>query len=334
MPSILKDVIPGNKSARDAGYSAPYLFLLEEDESSEYSISKFSKKKLDAVERAIFSGLGQGRGDDYTPWIHIRRNFSSPVSYQVFDHVGIHGRNHHFLSKLEFDTALLNSFIGAEELRECLPMWPYEHANPASEDDGREVAGVPGLIEVARGLGIDHGCFIGSTVPYIASLDLMFCVRPKGKAKFIGISCKPTAIFNKSHRARERIALDAAYCAQIGSRHIRESGDMLDALVIAQLLWMRPLPSQLRLHRHDSRLIDFAGLFNVYCEHMVIRDAVDAAAQSTGASNNAWLFFRLGVWLHLIDIDLKKSIQTSRMIQRGGASAIHAWRNHYWGPHE
>jgi hypothetical protein len=51
-------------------------------------------------------------------------------------------------------------------------MWPYEHPHPAQHlDHGQRTA--QGLIDIAKHLGIEHGCFVGTTVPYIGSIDLM-----------------------------------------------------------------------------------------------------------------------------------------------------------------
>ena len=65
----------------------------------------------DHFERALRAGAGQGRGEAYQPWIRIHRGFSSPVSHQVFASVGVHMRNHLFLSKLEFHTALVTAYL-------------------------------------------------------------------------------------------------------------------------------------------------------------------------------------------------------------------------------
>ena len=186
-----------NEIALQSGYSAPYLYLLDDEKETTHSIrppTAHTKRKLNQIERAIRAGHGQGGGDSYQPWIRIRKNFSSPTSHQVFDSVGVQDRNHHFLSKLEFDTALLVSYMGAAELRECLPLWPFEHPHPDSGlDDNLDLRyePVPGLLEIAKSAGIEHGNFIGTTVPYIASIDLMFRVRRGRKWRLFGISCKP-----------------------------------------------------------------------------------------------------------------------------------------------
>jgi hypothetical protein len=255
-----------NSIAVEAGYCAPYLYLLDEEAqpAAHHSSapSAYTLRKLDQVRKAIRSGYGQGRGDAYKPWIRIRKNFSSPTSNQVFDSVGVHARNHHFLSKLEFHTALLVSYLGATELRECLPLWPSAHPHPDSgfhsEFDER-MDYVPGLLEIAAQAGIDHGTYVGTTVPYIASLDLMFRFRQGNSWRLLGISCKPKDITEQSARAQERIELDRLYCRAVGAHHHHEDGSSLNTELVHQLNVMRPAVSFLREHRHTCRFQDFLG---------------------------------------------------------------------------
>lgn len=86
---------PANQLAVQAGYCAPYLHILYDDapEPDRRKPTAYTKRKLRSVIRAIKAGFGQGRGDAYSPWIRIRRNFSSPVSHQVFDSVGVKAGN-------------------------------------------------------------------------------------------------------------------------------------------------------------------------------------------------------------------------------------------------
>ena len=59
-----------------------------------------------------------------------------------------------------------------------------------------------------------------------------------------------------------------------------------------------------------------------------------AAGKDTGLGrDDAYAFFRLGVWLHLIDIDLTQRVQMLKPIKRGGAAVIHGLKTQYWGGH-
>lgn len=329
-----------NEIAVQSGYSAPYLYLLDDEKETTHSIrppTTHTKRKLNQIERAIRDGHGQGRGDSYQPWIRIRKNFSSPTSHQVFDSVGVQDRNHHFLSKLEFHTALLGSYLGATELRECLPLWPFEHPHPDSgldEDLDLRYEPVPGLLEIAKNAGIEHGNFIGTTVPYIASIDLMFKVRRGPKWRLFGISCKPKDITVQSKRAQERIELDRLYCRTVGAHHRHEDGSSFNSELLLQLNEFRPTARFLRTHQGTARLQDFVGKFDMYANEYVVSDAARAAGKDTGLGrDDAYAFFRLGVWLHLIDIDLTQRVQMLKPIKRGGAAVIHGLKTQYWGGH-
>lgn len=321
------------------GYSAPYLYLLKEDEQkctvSRKGPSEYTLKKLRQVERAMDAGAGQGRGDLYKPWIRIRRGFSRPVSHQVFEQVSVNLRNHHFLSKLEHHTALVTAYMGSVELRECLPMWPYEHPHPCADLNMPlhvAVPKAPGLIDMARELGIDHGVFVGTKVPYIASIDLMHAIPREKGSLYLGISCKPKEIIDKSARARERLRLDEHYCVFNGIHHVVEDGTGLNAQLVGNLTWLRPLTSEVREHRGAAYLQDYAGWLDEAADHLPLHLAsLEAGRKCRVDQSISDLYFRLSVWLHLVDIDLSKPVQMRRPLRRGGEKVLAALRAHYLG---
>lgn len=325
------------------GYSAPYLYLLEEDAEEcaagpglSRAATRYTQRKLRQIERALREGAGQGRGDAYQPWIRIRRGFSSPVSHQVYESVGVNRRNHHFLSMLEFHTALVTAYLGSTELRECLPMWPYEHPHPNAEDDAwRSVAcnPIPGLLEIADGAGIDHGTFIGTRIPYVGTIDLMHRLPSCRGLQYVGISCKPRDIIDRSERARQRLELDRLYCQAIGAWHVVEDGRSLHPEVLKNLKWLCPLTSELREHRGTSLLLDFSKYFDEYADAMPLRDAAIAAGARCGLSEreDAFLFLRLGIWTHLVDIDLSLPVRMTMPMQRGARNVLAPLRQRYLG---
>jgi len=327
-----------NAVASAAGYSAPYLYLIDDEVQVSRGLlhpTVHTRRKLDQVSRAIRSGHGQGRGDSYKPWIRIRKNFSSPVSNQVFDSVGLQARNHHFLSKLEFHAALLISYLGAGELRECLPLWPFEHPHPDTgldPDADFRCDPAPGLLDLAKDAGIEHGFFVGTKVPYIASIDLMFRIRIGGQWRLLGMSCKPKDITEQSTRAQERIELDRLYCTAVGAHHHHEDGSSFNSELILQLIGLRPAVSFLRAHRQTNRLHDFVAKFNEKASDCFVSDAALAAGHYVGLTgNDAFAFFRLAVWLQLIDVDLTRRLQMRSPIKRGGAAFIQVLQSRYLG---
>jgi hypothetical protein len=316
-------------SQAEASYCAPYLHLLE-DQEAEPVISgrNFNERKLDTVQRHIRAGCGQGRGEHYQPWIRITRRFSSPVSHMVLASLGIHRRSHHLLSKLEHHTALQLAYLGAVELRECLPMWPTPHPHPWLED----VAEVEGLLNLAADAGIDHGTFVGTNVPYVGSLDMLVAIPRHGRVLHLGVSCKPDAIYEASLRAQERVELDRLYCQRIGATHVREGGWSFSTVLLANLQAYRPRQAEIVRHRDDAQLADFCGEFSVRQDHLPLSDAINGAGNATGLSAPvAARFWRLGIWLHRIDIDMGQPVCMTRPARRGSDRVLAGLTRHFLG---
>lgn len=223
----------------------------------------YSDRKLKQVLSWIKEGRGQGRGESYRPWIPITRGFSSPVSHQMFSSLNIHKRNHHFLSKLEHHTALQLAYLGAEELRECLPLWPTEHQHPINMNPKARTVG---LLDIAREAGIDHGNFVGSDVPYIASLDMMAAIKWRGKTHHLGVSCKPDEILMRSARAQERTRLDEIYCRTVGASHLREGGSQFNPIVLKNLQAYQPARREVLTWQGTGQLQDFSDRINRSCQ--------------------------------------------------------------------
>lgn len=303
-------------------------------------VSDWTRIKLNSVFAAVRAGAGQGRGDAYKPWLAIRRNFSSPVSHQIAESVGINARNHHLFSKLEFRTALLVAYLGvSEEFREGLPMWPFEHPHPGERPGSTRVQPtmVPGLLDIARDAGVEHGYFVGSKVPYIGTLDHMHTLSPIGAwGCLLGISCKPLSRMLQSLRSQERLELDRRYCVAIGAHHVIEHGQDFNEpffkTLLKQLRDYKPLTSEIRRHRGTQQLKDFAGRFELLAQGRSLGDAIREAGGQIGlAAEQSYLFFRLSAWMHLVDVDLTQPLQMGRPIRRGSARVLDVLRQRYLG---
>lgn len=329
--------------AAQSGRNAQHAHLIASSMEAARAVrpmSDWTRIKLASVITAIRAGAGQGRGDNFAPWLRIRRNFSSPVSHQVAESVGINARNHHFLSKLEFHTAILIAYLGASsELREGLPMWPFEHYHPGAHLGSTRIQPrrVPGLLEIARDAGISHGCFVGTKVPYIGTIDQMHTTAYTDQgAMLLGVSCKPAALVHTSERNRERLELDRRYCQVTGALHVIEYGlDFKTAyykLLLKQLRDFKPLTSEIRKHRGTQRLLDFAGNFERSADAQPVGDAACLAGAQVGLDRaQSYLFFRVAAWTHLVDIDFSQPLQMEKPIKRGAGRVLDALRARYFG---
>lgn len=282
------------------------------------------------------SGLGQGRFEMYQPWLRIRRNFSSPISKQVFCNLTLRKSNHHLLSGSEYKVGLLNAWLGPEELRECLPMWPEDHRHPQcgfEHPDEPKLAKTQGLLDIAREAGIDHGYFIGTKIPYVGTCDLIFCcpVDVPIQKRLVFISCKSRSEIEGSPRARERLELDRRYALKAGGKHILETGERLPPKLIDNLDWMLPLRSEVKALKQDTGHSDFCSQLMNMSSEMPLGEAIERSREKFRLSiRQGFQYFRVGVWLHRIDINLNKPVVMSKMMERDDGCTLRRWRSHYW----
>lgn len=311
-------------------YLRPYLLILQDERlQSKPPAKDYTTRKLAQVLRWIKQGRGQGRDEAYRPWMPITRRFSSPVSHMVFASLSVHRRNHHFLSKLEHHTGLLLAYLGASEIRECLPLWPTDHPNPIMDGESDMCRG---LLELASQHGIEHGVFVGTDVPYIASLDMMIKLAWEGRNHYIGVSCKPDQILEASPRAQERVELDRLYCKEVGAHHIHESGASFQATLLKNLESYRPTLSELLALAGSSRLEDFCSRFNQAPIDWPLHRAITECGTSVCSDGpSAAQLWRVGVWTHQIDIDLSQRVAMLKPIRRGGSAVLASLANHFLG---
>lgn len=311
-------------------YLRPYLLILQDERKPSKPLKKdYTTRKLAQVQRWIKEGRGQGRDESYCPWIRITRRFSSPVSHMVFAALSIHQRNHHFLSKLEHHTALQLAYLGAREIRECLPLWPTEHTNPILDDSSERCRG---LLEIANGHGIDHGVFVGTDVPYIGSIDIMAKLPWRGRTYHVGISCKPDPIMARSPRARERVHLDRLYCQEIGAHHVHEGGATFAPTLLSNLEAYRPSRGELLALARSSMLTEFSSHFDqAPLEWSLHRTITECGSRVGAVGADAARLWRVGAWTHQIDIDLSKRVAMLKPVHRGGMAVVASLARHFLG---
>lgn len=284
-------------------------------------------------------GHGSGLGETYMPWIRIRRRLSSPVSNLMLLPTPVHARPLHLLARTESAAALVAAWLGAREIREQFPLWPEAHLAPFSgirDGEGGERHMLPGLMSIAEDLGIRHGFYPGTKLPYVATTDLLVRFGDAGKQRFAFWACKPAEQLRRGARGAERrwerLRLEEAYAAHCGSVHRVLDGEQFDRRLTDNLDWLIPLRSEWLQYESSAVLEDFSGYCFERLVVMPIRVAVATAAEQIGLdmSNKMkmpWLLFRIATWSGYFDIDLSQPLLTTKMARTGGARFKQAMLN-------
>ena len=90
--------------------------------------NSISRKAMTAgrLQALIRQGFGQGRGERYVPWIRVTRGNAPRKSNHVVAVTHVQSRPVHLLSRLEYRALRLAVWLGAIEVREQFPLWPWQ----------------------------------------------------------------------------------------------------------------------------------------------------------------------------------------------------------------
>jgi len=282
------------------------------------------------LQKMILDGWGQGRGEEFKPFLRISRGNPSRSSSHVFTHLPIHRRSLHLMSGLEYKWALILGWLGADEIREGQPLWPMEHQHLGCGLDSyvdRRLPSAPGLLDISKQAGIDHGVYPGTTILYVATNDLNARFPELEPWESVLVSCKPKVFIDLKPRARERLELERLYCQAVSLRHVIATDEMLNDELVNQLDWLVPTRAEFIRHMGTARMHDFCSAVNVAGERNTLHDALSTASMMVGvgtAMKNQ--LFRVGVWSRAIDLDLRQRIEMSRPPKRDGGATVRHFR--------
>ncbi|WP_218153667.1 TnsA endonuclease N-terminal domain-containing protein [Variovorax sp. OK605] len=230
----------------------------------------------------------------------------------------------HLLSDEEDRMARIFVWLGATEVREQMPMWPDPHRLPLfgwHPDSDPSLGEAPGLLEIAKKAGINHGRYWATKIPFIATTDLMVRFGVPPNDRLILCQCKPRKLAEapENGRKRERLVLETLYALAIGAYSIVIHEDYLPSVFHENLIWLEPLRSEFLVAQASQQIFDFAHAFMRRCDSYPIEACVEYAASRTRMNRVAGhASFRMAAWAGLIDADLLHPIQLTRLLRRDG----------------
>lgn len=275
------------------------------------------------INQAIRMGLGQGRDENYQSWIRVRRKLSSKVSKLQSMKTPLYERRVHLLSGLEKAAALVGLWLGAKELREQHPAWPHEHAHPGCgmhPDLDKLLPRVRGLLDVAKELGVAHGVYPGTKIPFVATIDLKWAIGPWESRKLINWGCKPRELLDSAKnrtRMLERIAMEELHSRDTGALHRTVDGTQWTDQMANNLDAFKPRRSLLNSYLHPAALEEFAEHFMRVADEATLLQAMNRAAQIMCIrAHLANAYWGAAAWNGLIDIDFRQPIEMHRPLKR------------------
>jgi hypothetical protein len=284
---------------------------------------KFSMRKLAA---AIHQGRGNGSGDAYRPWIEVTRKTSSPCSNLSVVPVPHLTRLTHYLSRGEREFALFLWWLGALDVREQYPLWPWQHLQPITQlRTASEPRFHPGMRTVAEEAGIPLSNYPGLGVPWILSIDLLVTVPVADDQRtLVGISCKPKAILESgspSDRELERLELDRRYCRHADIPYRLAHPEQLSRDLLVQLHWLAPIEryaaiaeftKTMRYRTYVERLSETAYDRPAW---IASREAGKHVGWSSHVEQTA---MKIAIWYQHVDVDVSRPVITTRPFTPGG----------------
>ena len=287
----------------------------------------------------IAGGWGSGHGERYQPFMKIEHGNASTVSNQKLGVLPDRRGHGHFFSRTEDRIAHLCSWIGARDVRTQFPMWPMEHLHPGvglKDFDKLGDVQFDGLIRIANACGIEHGVYVGTRVPYVATMDLMVTVARDHLAELAAIAVKPRHSVEEagsSDRILERLSLGKHYCASINVSHRIADIDVLSPTLNKNLNSYAPHYENVRELRSNSGFIERAcELFHKDIDALSKRELEAKATRDLNVEKSlAQRAFSYLAWRSSLDVNLAREIFECDLVPRGARQVKRVLQENLFG---
>ena len=263
------------------------------------------------------------------------------MSVQVLKPLPPFKRKCHFFSLSEWYLGLLFAWIGAH-VREQFPMWPWQHPHPEYDRNPEVDATLPwseGMQSICRDMGIKHGFFVGTDIPYVWTMDLCLHLPwiPTPEKACALVSVKPLEserylYIDPLDRGPEKLEAERRYAQALDFPYFVGDRSLFPGPLFAQLESLADSAVLPRNHPWFSVLGRFLSKHgNSIAKYPLIE--VSERLKADYAANNQQAAFLLNhiIWNQLIDCDLSLPIKTSLPPRPGGRSLQAAIRSSIQG---
>ncbi|UDF36872.1 UNVERIFIED_ORG: TnsA endonuclease N-terminal domain-containing protein [Shinella sp. XGS7] len=231
----------------------------------------------------------------------------------------------------------LAKWLGAADVRDAYPAWPWPHEHPGVGLPGFDSAPrQSGLLAIAAKYGIDHGCYSGTDIPYVATIDVLTTWHTESCGyRLIALENKPFDVVHDPNpllRSKERLELVRRYCIEAQVPHVIVHAERLPREFSANVDMLQPLLAPKSLadllsSRTYSQVV--ASLQDKGYEKSpdeILDDLRDRQGHSDAVLTNA---FYLALWRQDVDHDLRVPFRPWEPLIPGGLafkkSLMKAW---------
>lgn len=291
-------------------------------------MARAPKVTWDRLKALVDSGHGIGFGEQYQPFLQIKRWNPSPVSVQVLKPIPPFKRNCHFFSHSEYYLALLFSWVGAH-VREQFPAWPWPHPHPDYSRFPAFDSDLPwsvGMESICREAGIRHGTFVGTTIPYVWTFDLCVhlpWVNSSSRATSL-VSVKPLNSERYLYpdpldRGPEKLEGERRYAKQLGLPYFIGDRSLYPGPIFAELDGLAGsamLPPQ---HPWSDTLKQYLDKHSGSLETNPLREIHERLMKDYKASCEQAAFLKNHIiWHQIVDCDISIPIRENLPPRNGG----------------
>jgi hypothetical protein len=221
---------------------------------------------------------------------------------------------------------LIIRWLGAADVRDAFPIWPWPHRHPGFGLPGFEHSvELPGLLSIAETAEIPHGYYPGTAIPYVATVDGLVTYKDSvGSYRLVALENKPEPIATEPDplsRVKERLELARRYCihADIPRRLVHAEKMPSELFVNLDLLapqLTNPQQSALlgsKIYQHFTELLQAKG-------HSTAPNELAASLKARFGYHPSMLqaATHLAIWRQDVDHDLTLPFIPWQPLIRGG----------------
>lgn len=281
------------------------------------------------LQRYVQEGRGLGHGEAYRPFIQLKRWNASPVSVQTLGCIPPYRRQGTFLCRSEWLLSLLLAWVGCH-VREQFPIWPWKHPHPLyglSDTLDANLRWSSGTMELCREVGVKHGTFVGTNIPYIWTIDLVATLAwamPDEHACVL-ISVKPllseeyTGDVDPLARGPQKLEVERRYSLELGLPYFVADRSRFPGPLLGQLEYLSAaatIPSDGMVATGVKRFLERHGEGLSELPPLEWRDRLSRDFGLT--TGGAEIAVHHLLWTLQVDVDLTREVTMEEPVRPGG----------------